>query len=834
MIRRVRAVLVCNCFVNSWAMRAALRSQTSRRSFALFLAALLLPTFTLMAAAKSAERAPLATIDSIRIGFAGHYKVGFWTPIDISLTGGARSGAKEIGPVDLQVIVPDGDGVPTATIDRGIALAAGKATHVRACVKIGRPSPAITIVVTAARGSNEKVERTFSGDAVPMALSASRRLILELGGPLNLGSVARFNEEGQPEDSIVSVVDDPTSLPSESLAYDGVDIAVLTTADPSFYDRAPRSALAAMHRWVRLGGRLLLSVGTNGPELLAAGKPLEQFAPGQFVATVQLGQFESLENFAGASQRLFDQAAAGERPTLPVARLGNVRGVSEASEGSGADTLPLVVRSADAFGELIYIGVDLKSSALEHWQALPQLLAALLGRSIAEGQSLPAASGASHLGYNDMSGQLRAALDQFPAARPTPFWLIAILAAGYVLLLFPVDFLLKRHRRASADARSAVSGSAVWPWFSFCVIVVGVSLGAWWLARQSHGDQVQINQADVIDFDVGSGLARGTTWFNLFSPESAQFSISLRPTWQGAHAQTSEARLSWLGVPGNALGAMGDGDFASGGGFSAGAAADLPLFTQPYTSSTNVVGGHTAVGRSAVNSDATVESVPIAAASSKSFTGHWINQSASLVAASLQERSDHQLAGTIRISRNEPSPAEDNQTNDQTQPHNAGQGAGRDEFRLAECVLIHDHWAYLIPHFSPSEPIDVASLDPETADTYFTRRKLVGDQVQTPTYDRAGTDRSRILEIMMFYRAAGGLEYVGLLNRYQHFLDLSDQLGLDRAILIGIGPPASEVTIDGHPVATTASADHFAYYRFLLPVRAADNAGQTTAGASAP
>ena len=81
--------------------------------------------------------------------------------------------------------------------------------------------------------------------------------------------------------------------------------------------------------------------------------------------------------------------------------------MSEASEGSGADTLPLVVRSADAFGELIYIGVDLKSSVLEHWQALPQLLAALLGRSIAEGQSLPAASGAFHLGYNDMSGQLR-------------------------------------------------------------------------------------------------------------------------------------------------------------------------------------------------------------------------------------------------------------------------------------------------------------------------------------------------------------------------------------------------------------------------------------------
>ena len=200
----------------------------------------------------------------------------------------------------------------------------------------------------------------------------------------------RFNEEGQPEDSIVAIVDDPTSLPERWLAYDGVDIAVLTTADPAYYLRAPRSSLLALYRWVRLGGRLLLSVGDHGPELLAAGKPLEPFAPGRFVATVQLNQFEAIENFAGASQRLAEEAAPGERPSLPAAKLMGVRGQKEASEGSGADLLPLVVRSADAFGELIFVGVDLNSPPLDHWQAQPQLLAALLGRSVAEGQSPPA------------------------------------------------------------------------------------------------------------------------------------------------------------------------------------------------------------------------------------------------------------------------------------------------------------------------------------------------------------------------------------------------------------------------------------------------------------
>ena len=75
-------------------------------------------------------------------------------------------------------------------------------------------------------------------------------------------------------------------------------------------------------------------------------------------------------------------------------------------------------------------------------------------------------------------------------------------------------------------------------------------------------------------------------------------------------------------------------------------------------------------------------------------------------------------------------------------------------------MLFYDRWAYLIPQFSAAEPIDAApftDLQSETADTYFTRRKIVGEQTQTTPYDRAGTDRSRInFQIMMFYRVAGG------------------------------------------------------------------------------
>ena len=762
-------------------------------------AALLVPSMA--AGAASAEPAsPLVTIDSIQLGFAGHYKVGFWTPIEITLTGQSSAAA-----ADVEVVVPDGDGVPTSTIQRGVGLAAGKTARVRAYVKIGRSNPAVTVVVHAAGDPTAKVERTFSGTDVPPALASTQRLILQLGGKLGLGSVTRFNEEGQPEQAAVATVADPSSLPDRWYGYDGVDITVLTTADPAYYEKCPAASLAALHRWMQLGGRLMLSVGSHGDELLSPGKPLERFAPGRFLKTVSLDRFAALESFSGASQRIAEGAAGGARPSVRIAELADVHGRVEAFEGSGADKLPLVVRSAEGFGELIFVAVDLAAPPLDHWPGLPQFVAALLGRNASGGPSPPVESAASHLGYSDLSGQLRAALDQFPDVRVTPFWLIFVLAGGYVLLLFPLDYLLRRRKNSPA------ANSAAWPWLRFGAIIFFVSLGAWWLGRESRGDRLQIDQADVVDFDAQSGLMRGNTWFSVFSPDNAEPTISLAPRWHGPHAERSQVQLSWLGLPGSGLGGMGDGGRgigASGGISPSATTTDLPLFTRPYP-----VAPPAPLGDS--NDGASIGPVPLAAGSSKCFTGEWINEHARLVEADLFQRPDHQLAGTIRLTTEQGAGSGE---------QGAGQGNGSAALRLHDCVLFFDRWAYLIPKFSAADPIDVQLLDTEseTADTYFTRRKLD----QTAPYNRAGLDRRRVLEIMMFYRAAGGLQYVGLSNRYQHFLDLSGQLGLDRAILIGLGPPASVLTIDGQPVPSAASAEHVTIYRFVLPVRTADSTGQ--------
>jgi len=124
-----------------------------------------------------------------------------------------------------------------------------------------------------------------------------------------------------------------------------------------------------------------------------------------------------------------------------------------------------------------------------------------------------------HYGYNDLSGQLRSALDRFTGVRLVPFSLVAGLIVLYILLIGPGDyfFLRKVVRRME------------WTWLTFPLIVVLVSAGAYFLAYYLKGDQLRVNQVDLVDVDAASGRLRGTTWMNIFSPRMESFNLSVAP-----------------------------------------------------------------------------------------------------------------------------------------------------------------------------------------------------------------------------------------------------------------------------------------------------------------
>ena len=49
------------------------------------------------------------------------------------------------------------------------------------------------------------------------------------------------------------------------------------------------------------------------------------------------------------------------------------------------------------------------------------------------------------------------------------------------------------------------------------------------LAYALKGSELRVNQVDLVDFDAATGLVRGTSWVNLFSPASEAYDLSLDP-----------------------------------------------------------------------------------------------------------------------------------------------------------------------------------------------------------------------------------------------------------------------------------------------------------------
>jgi hypothetical protein len=100
----------------------------------------------------------------------------------------------------------------------------------------------------------------------------------------------------------------------------------------------------------------------------------------------------------------------------------------------------------------------------------------------------------------------------------------------------------------------------------------------------------------------------------------------------------------------------------------------------------------------------------------------------------------------------------------------------------------------------------------------LTRRRVVEIRDVTTPWNPQDLDIARIVEMMMFFKAAGGEDYTGLQHRYQAYVDLSEHLRLGRAILVGrASEPATTSLLDGEP--TDAEYEQrWTFCRVVFPV----------------
>jgi hypothetical protein len=701
-------------------------------------------------------------IVGVRVGIGDRYKAGLWTQVEVTVLGGSESLTGE-----LSAIVPDGDGVPGCVI-KPCQVLAGSPTCVRLITRFGRVDSELRadLRVNGRVVASRVFDTAFQADGEHFLAAIEFQKLIVTVGPTSLGveeagKLGGLDTEFRPVGARVSDVE---RLPTQWCGYEGVDAVILSTSDPGIYRKLAgnNARVEALDQWVRMGGRLVLCVGSQAEEILADGAALRRFVPGRFEKKMaQLRQTGAIETYCGS--RLSATEAVGERVVMRVPQLVDVEGVIEAADGR----LPLVVRTARGFGQVIFVAADLDQLPFRKWTDRPMLVARLLDMPSTRVEEPKDNASMMHQGYRDLSGQLRSALDRFTGVRLVPFWLVAGLIVVYIILIGPGDYFFLRK----------VVGRMEWTWLTFPAIVVLVCVGAYLLAYRLKGDQLRVNQIDLVDIDSASGQMRGTTWLNVFSPRMESFNFKVEPLRpEGGVAPNAHSWTAWLGLPGSALGGMNP---HAGGGL---------LWTDQFLYAKDLD---------------ELRGVPIQVWSTKSLTARWEGATTACPVADLTE-ADPVVVGTI--------------TN--TLP-----------FPLRNCILAYRGSAYDVGTLAAGQAF---RLEP-TAKRSELKTLLTGQrqvrvegekwQNETTPYDQSSTDLAYILRMMMFHEAAGGRRYTRLWNDYQDFVDLSELLKADRAILVAQTPIAAseghqggELLRDGRPL-TSSKDQHETIYRFVFPVK---------------
>lgn len=716
------------------------------------------------ASANSREASGIS-VDRIEVGFDGYYKVGKWTPLTAQVT---VDRTMTVRPV-VRTVDPDGSLISmpgeTVTFDR-----AG-VHQVRVCFKSGRIGGDVRFQLVDPENADQtlasaRLRSEAAGVPVQPALRQSARIWGVLGHAA--GFQAAADAAGDGDEIYVAALDDPKELPTDSKAYDGLDALVLAGAAELDAERS-----RALDAWVRSGGRLLLAVGSRVDGYRSS--PLADWVPVEVTGTMRPRDLSALESFAGRSERLPFANPVATRFDVDEGEI-----LAKSLDG------PLLATVPHGFGRVTFVGLDLDRPPLSNWNALGDLCGRLLadGAASAGGSQPTRRARLSHTGISELATQLHAIQQHFPEIHRYSTWSVMGMMLVYLIVIGPVDYLLV-HRVLRRPQLT---------WITFPVMVIAAGALAIWGGQQTNGQQLRLNQFDVIDVDQKSGTVRTRSYYTIYSPESRRYHAVVTPRnehWNPIPAESGgtpplppdvEPSVTWSGIPENVFGGM----YRSGG---------IELGRPEYRLAPKA---------------AAVENLPVAIWSTKSLHAEWDFTDRGLVESDLKSTGSGQLSGWVKHSL--PGAIDDwivAYANRVFRPLETGPRA-----RMS-AILPNQMW-------DPNGP-RVYQRELRGFLTRTTAKRVAaglgqGEDilVEQAPYDPLSLEPVDLMRMITFHQAAGGTAYTGLENHSLQQLDLSPLLWLDRAVLFGrIELPASELALDGKDIPPTR---HFAFVRLVLPV----------------
>ncbi len=706
------------------------------------------------------------TIEKIEMGFDGKVVLGRWVPFTVTVAGPLQASR-------LQVETLDGDAVPVNYLQ----FVGGSQLQYRGLVRMGRVSGitvrlAMVIDNSEARqqGQTQRVmaERRFSLEELQQDhefLPGTTRMTAVVGLQ-QAEDVDVFSIDKSLADVTVAITD-ADALPDHPLGWDAIGAMIIVPrAMPRLalemqggFDLQPAQAQAIV-TWAARGGDVLLCGGLHAADWFGKGSPLQELAPGPFVENTVTGDTGAIELLVGSNEQL----ATGGGPELPL----SVFDVPESAVESRIGTRSLIARRAFGFGTVSFVATDFAEQPLRGWNGRRKLLSAAMGLADAasSNEETRQTGRVSHIGYEDIVGQLRAALDRFQNVSFITFTSVALLITLFILAVGPGDYLFLRR---------LIGGRMELTWVSFTLLSLafcGLAIG---LAAWTKSSSTEINQVEIIDIDARDGTTRGNLWANLYSPGTGSYDLAL-PSSLSQFGALRDSWVSWQGLPGSGLGGMQS-------------TTDRGLYRRSYESKAepleSTAGGETWT--------TTLHGIPMQNASTKMLTGQWTGQfDDDLISNLRRSASTDALFGTI------------------TNPF---------PFELADCMLMYGDWVYLLERPLRAHETIVVEDDmrEKTIVAYFTRRSKQGDDDVNTAWDPSDTNLSRILQLMMFHEAIGGRSWCRLTHDFQPSIDLSRQLGLGQAVLTGRMPRVTtRLLVNDEPFASYDK--ELTMFRVVFPV----------------
>ncbi len=714
----------------------------------------------------------------VQIGLQGWYKVGqpsearvrFPTPFSV--------------PCQLWVETVDVDGIPAVFAGRPADPTDGPQT-LSAPFTVGRLGGGLELWVTDPEGRELWRQRLVPESDAAQALHRPLRLDVPVwltAARLPLPYQPRSDQsspspEMKARQPWVLGVEEISDFPATRLGLQPAQVVVLPTRSSdgvgqSLLERLSENQSEALRQWVQQGGHLVVSLSSAAAWQASR---LATWVPVEVDGEVQVQQFSNLEAYVGKVAPL----RSGGRIRVP--RLKNLPNVQAPVRDLGGTPLLAVVPCG--LGRVSLVMLDIEKAPLADWMGLPVLLEKVTtvgwtaGRTV---RDVPTATGQrlSQVGITDLSTQWHAIQERFAEIPRPSYWWVMLLILLTVALVGPLDYLFVNRLFRRGE----------WTWLTFPLLALGgVALGLQW-GRGANGTDLRLNQSDVADVDVTSGVVRGRTWVTLYSPEHQRVALQVDPLPQWGVSprggEAGESRLTFAGSPETGLGGL----YRETG---------LSVSGRRYT-----------LGPGANRFD----NLPILQWSTRTARADWEGTLGQPLAVSrLQSSGFNKVQGSLVHTL--PGP-------------------------LHNVLLVVGGWAYFPgndrgtvmpgvpwqPAGAQSQQRDLRALLTGERRTRVERKGQVeGDVVRSSrAYDPTSQDPHDLWRMISFHEAVGGDRYTGLSNSLLADLEMTGLVQSGRGVLIGeLEQPLSEVVVNQQ---TTPASRQFTLVRLVIPVEQIDRA----------